>query len=343
MKASTANTLVEPVSNRRQPIRQTRMNLSRSLNGARTLTSPDERPKPALGFFPGITHFTDSITALPKEMIRHYTMLKEVDAKIYGPDEALKKLIPVTLSRPVAHDSDADIERRQQFLQARCLMNDMLGSLDEKNHVMATANDALEKLLARCDSSWPQIEQEISEEARWGNLNHWAYKPDKTVEKKGTTTTERTRREVALANNLATAAAAAADAEVAASSRIDSRNKSSRKTQAQFPNDSDFEDGRGGRKNGGPGKRSKPADVSTLNGTGLGITNGTSNGNKRRRIDKPPMSGTIGGLPMEKSLSTVFGYSARGGGSPRETPVAEPPRKRGRGGTVTGNATGRRR
>ena len=343
MRSSVATTLVEPVSNRRQPVRQTRINPSRTQNGTRPLASPDEKPKAAPGFFPGITHFTDSITALPKEMIRHYTMLKEVDAKIYGPEEALKKLIPATLSRPVAHDGDADIARRQHFLQSRILMSDMLGSLDEKNHVMSTANDALEKLLARCESSFPQIEQEISEEARWGTLNHWAYKPDKTIEKKGTTTTERTRREVALANNLASAAATAADAEAAASSRADVRNKSARKAQAPMPNDSDFEDGRGGRKHVMSGKRSKPVDVSTLNGAGLGITNGTSNGTKRRRIEKPPASGTIGGLPMEKSLSGVFGNSARGGGSPRETPVADSSRKRGRGGTLTNSTTGRRR
>ena len=342
MRSSTATTLVEPVSNRRQPVRQTRINPSRSQNGARTLASPDERPKPAPGFFPGITHFTDSITALPKEMIRHYTMLKEVDAKICGPEDALKKLIPATLPHPTAQDSDDDIARRQHFLQSRILMNDMLGSLDEKNHVMSTANDALEKLLARCQSSWPQIEQEISEEARWGSLNHWAYKAERIPEKKGTTITERTRREVAIANNLATAAATAIDAEVAASTRAEARNKSSRKTQLPMANDSDFDEGRG-KKNGGGGKRSKPADVSTLNGTGLGITNGTTNGSKRRRVDKPPTSGTIGGQPMEKSLSGVFGNSTRNEGSPRETPAADSSRKRGRGGTLTGNVTGRRR
>ena len=52
------------------------------------------------GFFPAITHFTDSITALPKELIRHYTMLKEVDAKIYGPEAELGQLLYKALANP---------------------------------------------------------------------------------------------------------------------------------------------------------------------------------------------------------------------------------------------------
>ena len=52
------------------------------------------------GFFPAITHFTNSITALPKEMIRHYTMLKEVDAKIYAPEAELGQFLAEALRSP---------------------------------------------------------------------------------------------------------------------------------------------------------------------------------------------------------------------------------------------------
>jgi hypothetical protein len=212
MGNSTTNTVVETISNRRQPLRQTRMNPARSTNGLRSRDSPDDRPKPAPGFFPGITYFTDAITALPKEMIRHSTMLKEVDAKIYGPEEQLKKFISAVPLKAASQEDPADRTRREQFFASRFLMNDMLGSLDEKNHVLSTANEALEKLLARCDNAWPLIEQEISEETRWGRLDHWAY-TDRSSEKKPAANTERTTRRGDAASTNAAAAAVVADVE----------------------------------------------------------------------------------------------------------------------------------
>lgn len=63
-----------------------------------SLLPPNDAEDP--GFFPAITHFTNSITALPKEMIRHYTMLKEVDAKIYGPEAELGQFLGEALKNP---------------------------------------------------------------------------------------------------------------------------------------------------------------------------------------------------------------------------------------------------
>ena len=94
-------------SNRRQPVRQTRSNPTRATAAAQTSSSSNLVP-PEIGdtvdpgFFPAITHFTNSITALPKEMIRHYTMLKEVDAKIYGPEAELGQLLSQALKNPPA-------------------------------------------------------------------------------------------------------------------------------------------------------------------------------------------------------------------------------------------------
>ena len=95
-------------SNRRQPVRQTRRNnTARTTTTAQTssgsnLLPPETGDAEDPGFFPAITHFTNSITALPKEMIRHYTMLKEVDAKIYGPEAELGQLLSQALKSPAA-------------------------------------------------------------------------------------------------------------------------------------------------------------------------------------------------------------------------------------------------
>ncbi|KAK5242759.1 hypothetical protein LTR16_008296, partial [Cryomyces antarcticus] len=83
---------------RRQSARQARTTSSRPANYyARPFGSmggPVEEPTSSNtpGFYPAITYFTDSITALPKEVMRHFSMLKEVEAKVHGPDEVLAEL-----------------------------------------------------------------------------------------------------------------------------------------------------------------------------------------------------------------------------------------------------------
>ena len=414
MKTSTATAVVEPsvTMSRRQPTRQARTNPPRNattavrpLAGRGSLGGPQDdngATSAAPGFFPAITHFTDSISVLPKEMIRHFTMLKEVDAKICGPEEVVKHLVNAALktsvptrkssishrsfgfntqtntkANPSAAGSIADMttlrghsqegsivhqeaptpvdiaeySRRQLFHQLRHVMSEQLPILDEKNHVMSTATDALERQLRRCDSSYIHIHKEVSEEARYGNIHHWAYM-DRTAEKKGTTAGERTRREAAIANGLVAAAATTQEGELAALRSEARREAVAARKQRVQPVDSDFDDSRVAKKPTGHGKGRKAADVHAVsNGTGLGISTGQpSTGanppSKRRKVEKPASAGLLGGLTMERSLSAVFGPAAgnvRGAaGSPRETPAAETAKKRGRAGTVT-NGTGRRR
>ena len=45
------------------------------------------------GFYPAITHFTDAIAALPRELRRHTSLLKEVDAKAWAPEANLQTLL----------------------------------------------------------------------------------------------------------------------------------------------------------------------------------------------------------------------------------------------------------
>lgn len=85
---------------RRQSTRQVRTSANRPQNyyarnfAARGVnhgdpgSSNDAQP----GFFPAITHFTDAVDSLPKEMVRHFSMLKEVEAKLHAPDQELRQL-----------------------------------------------------------------------------------------------------------------------------------------------------------------------------------------------------------------------------------------------------------
>lgn len=373
-------------SNRRQPVRHTRTNPTRTAStvvpaqGRAAVQTPDSEQNANPGFFPALTHYTDAITALPKEMIRHNTMLKEVDAKIFGPEaqlaellnSALKTTVPLRTKtstsqangstssnftippngQPIATEgasrsetssqtnppdpSDPAYSRRVQFQSIRSTLLGMLATLDEKNHVINTALDCLEKQQKRCNSSFPHIENEISEEARLGSLTHWAY-TDKGAEKKGIIAGERTRR---AANN----AAAIHEAEVAALRSESRREALAAKKPRNQHLDSDFDDGRTVSKKGqAGGKGRKALDAGNSSSIGLGIANGAAPPTKRRKIEKS-MAGNLG---VERAMASVYGSNSgsggRNGASPKDVLLNDATtKKRGRGGAAL-NGTGRRR
>ncbi|KAL9020357.1 MAG: hypothetical protein Q9185_002435 [Variospora sp. 1 TL-2023] len=405
MRSYASNAVAESSStsnNRRQPLRQARTNPSRSTTlvgpwgSGGTRAAQDGGQSAEIGFFPAITHFTDAISALPKEMVRHYSMLKEVDAKICTPEDNVGQVITTALRIPVpprkpnlnqAVDTSRsetgtapstagtadnisvasvpsrieaastatqenlatlDLSRRELFKKLRKHMQEMLPILDEKNQVLSIANDCLENQLKRCDSSYRHMDNELSEEARYGSLTHWAYNTEKTADKKGTTAGERSRRDVAAANHLAANAPAVHEAEGAAlRSELRREAIAARKSKNQHL-EPDLDEARGpnGKKAQAAGKGRKATDAtSSSNGAtvGLGIANATPAAppSKRRKLDKAAT-----GAPMVRAMSSVYGSnpgSNRGAAtSPRATPALEPPKKRGRVAAVP-NGTGRKR
>ena len=121
------------INNRRQPVRQTRTQPPKyAFSGGRALSgrgslggAAEERSQTNAepGFFPGLTHFTDAISALPKEMSRHFTMLKEVDAKIYHPENNLKNIVQNLSAAPVPMpftDVAKMMELQSQLHQGMC-------------------------------------------------------------------------------------------------------------------------------------------------------------------------------------------------------------------------------
>ena len=83
---------------------KTRSNPSRTTRNPRTTlrqdshisTAPSVQGAPQAephGFYPAITHFTDAITALPRDFRRHTSLLKEVDAKAWFIEENIQKLL----------------------------------------------------------------------------------------------------------------------------------------------------------------------------------------------------------------------------------------------------------
>lgn len=99
-----------------QSARQTRRNPSRTSKTtcrsffASSRGSIAEIPPTPLGppgFYPALTHFTDAIAALPRELCQHNSLLKEVDAKAWALEENLHQLLKHSSeSQPVLHPFD---------------------------------------------------------------------------------------------------------------------------------------------------------------------------------------------------------------------------------------------
>lgn len=385
-----------PSNRRAQPVRQTRANPPRASSGStRTLANRDSlggghsHDQP-IDVFPAITYFTDAITSLPKDLVRHFTLLKEVDAKIFAPEETLFQLVEAVLktsppeprnandasssiaaaSTPMSAQNSSsgfptngnptgstddnynstvfdpsNLPRRQLFRQTAFKVQEMLVSLEEKNHVMTTANEALSKHLSRINDVWPHLETEFSDEAKWGSTTHWAY-PENRINRANQA--ERSRRDGA-----ATITAAAQQLAEEAAARSDARKqaliaKKGLKSQHQ---DSDLDDHdnkhKGESTKKAPSKSRKNADATAP--VGLGITSGaattaattTTNGNppsKRRKVENNKPAN--GGQAMERAMSSVFGATTAKtkNASPRATPAPEQPKKRKALPTVNGTS-----
>ncbi|KAJ5374865.1 Zinc finger PHD-finger [Penicillium concentricum] len=303
----------------RQSARQTRTNPSRTsktigrssfaFGQGSTNEIPSTSPIPH-GFYPALTHFTDAITALPREFRRHNSLLKEVDAKAWALEENLLQLLQFSSqSQPVPHpphpapivggviredllpkdisqspESPDSKSRRLLFDRVRQSLSDLMMTADEKNHVISNANEELDRQVVRLDTVFPYIAGEISEEARLGSLTHWAYSNKSTAK---AATNERPRREaVAQRQDLSHVLQ-----EAEAASRSEARRdavlaRKQRRAQA----DADYEDTRssGARKTNSGKSRGgdHAADPSAP---------------KRRKVERPlPVDTSI---PMERSAS----------------------------------------
>jgi hypothetical protein len=284
------------------------------------------------GFFPAITHFTDAVDALPREVMRHFTMLKEMEAKLHGPDEMLVELAKRIERLPgrkpneddahpangVSEVNGADVidpvaprsegERGTLLRQLRDCVALMAPMLDEKIAVLSTANITLERQLECMKSSYDRVPDEVSVEARLGSTTHWAYVVEKEPKKTGN---ERSRRDVANTYSVSGLN------DVAAAQRSEARREAmlARKIRNQHL-DSDFDERPASRKQSSKSRKQAEAQSADARGFGHDLQNG-SGGRKQK---KPAAQA------MEKTMSNAGSRHKGQTGSP--TPVAENSKKR---------------
>ena len=336
MSATMTSTL--NTSNVRNSSRQTRTNptrTSRVLGSSLRQNSLVSNPAPAppeatepAGFYPAITHFTDAITALPRDYRRHTSLLKEVDAKAWAPEENLQKLLQACLTARPSREETANsahvvaslagsavggpeditsnapdtasvhsnptadaptTARRELFGNLRHNLMVMMVTMDEKNHVINNANEELSRHLRRLNGSYPAIAEEVSEEARLGSLKHWAYFETNPVRRAGT---HLDRRQAA-------ASLAALHATEAAERSENRREAVLAKKTRLNQTDSDFDESRPATRKPQANGRNRRIGELTAENAGLGISGAA--GGKRKKTEK----GAAGSTTGERSLAAV--------------------------------------
>ena len=215
-------------------------------------------------------------------------------------------------------------ERQEMFRRLRDHLIHLTSILDEKNMVLSAANDTLSRQVARLESSFPYIENEVSEEARLGSNTHWALPHMKEMRRANGGVTERPKRDIQAANNLAAAAAQFHERDIAiAATRSEARREAmlAKRNRAPHNLDSDVEDRTVLRKAAVTGKVRKAAENLTDARASAVGSGGPSH--KKRRVEKATV------VPGERAMGAALnGRLGTGRASPRDTPLLEASKKK---------------
>ncbi|KAK9464817.1 hypothetical protein V1512DRAFT_267500 [Lipomyces arxii] len=148
---------------------------------------------------PGLNDISDLLEAFPIDVIRHFTLLREVEAKCTSTTSLLSTLIPQFLEMPVDDQS-----RDQMLLELRSVMTELLPCFEEKIHVAGSATDAVQRHMDRLDADFDRIAHcgELPDSVIYGPANHPALIGDKSaqdVRQTQTSTRSESRREAVAA------------------------------------------------------------------------------------------------------------------------------------------------
>ncbi|KAH3680201.1 hypothetical protein WICMUC_000466 [Wickerhamomyces mucosus] len=121
--------------------------------------------------YPGLNDITDAFEALPSDMIRYFTLLKEIDAKCVQPLPDLESEI-IKFNRLQNNSQNSSI-RNGIMQEITRLINEILPCLEEKMHVASIAADKAFSYIERINDDYKLIfEKEIPEVIRFGESNH---------------------------------------------------------------------------------------------------------------------------------------------------------------------------
>lgn len=127
---------------------------------------------------PGLNDISDAFEAMPLDLVKYFTLLKEIDAKCIKTIPSINRDIDNYIER--IHDEqagplskDAQKGKLQRIWQQ---IHEIVPCLEEKMHVTSVAADIMAKHMARIDTDYRVVvgNNEIPELVRLGPLNHRA-------------------------------------------------------------------------------------------------------------------------------------------------------------------------
>ncbi|CAH2352986.1 transcriptional regulatory protein Pho23p [[Candida] railenensis] len=135
---------------------------------AKNISNPNE-------LLPGLNDISDAFEALPLDLIKYFTLLKEIDAKCINTVPQINNSIKTYINN--LHDeeqktTDPNSTRRLSVIRDKIL--EIIPCLEEKMHVASVATDLLHKHMYRINNDYKLIinNNEIPESIRIGPLNH---------------------------------------------------------------------------------------------------------------------------------------------------------------------------
>ncbi|ORY82697.1 hypothetical protein BCR37DRAFT_319093 [Protomyces lactucae-debilis] len=118
--------------------------------------------------YAALNDFTDAIEALPADLVRNFTLLREVESKTLALQQSLISEIRFFMDAlPVAQD--ATPAAYEQLTRIKELIMQGFAYSDEKVSVASTAADTVQKHMLRIERDYHLIEQEIPRRIREGS------------------------------------------------------------------------------------------------------------------------------------------------------------------------------
>ncbi|KIV98090.1 hypothetical protein, variant [Exophiala mesophila] len=293
------------------------------------------------GLYPAITHFADAIAALPREFRRHNSLLKEVDAKAWLPEENLQTILRQCLSEITS--SPLTLPSINQSLAVPATADDVAPSSDAHSVTGASLDNASLVSALSTDPALLQRRQQfhalrqnlIAIMVTMDEKNHVINNANEEVARSirrlskiypnvsleiseearlgslkhwAYTETNPVKKPTAPATRTRDAAAnAAAGHESEVAHRSESRREAmlARKQRAAPQVDSDFDESRPGQRKGLTNGKRKGVETPT-DPAGLGIIGAATATSKRKKTEKA----AAGGTAMERSVSSAMGGRA---------------------------------
>lgn len=140
--------------------------------GTKNRYTTSMRPTPkATEIFPGLNDITDAFEALPTDVIRYFTLLKEIDAKCVNVMPVLNHRIKKFLE--IKNEPELKDKRTEKIREISGLIRDILPCLEEKMHVATIAADKAVTYIIRINDDFDLIfKNEIPEHIKFGSANH---------------------------------------------------------------------------------------------------------------------------------------------------------------------------